>query len=74
MTGLVTLAVQAGTTVQAGTPVAMIEAMKMESTLTAPLTGTEREWCCDGTRVEQRDLILVIAPNADERAKIAALS
>ena len=75
MTGLVTLAVHGGTTLQAGTPVAMIEAMNMKSTIMAPLTGTvARAVAATGTRVEQGDLILVIAPNADERAKIAALS
>lgn len=62
MTGVVTLAVEAGATVHAGTPVAMIEAMKMESTITSPLAGkVARVAAATGTRVEHGDLILVIA-------------
>jgi pyruvate carboxylase len=62
MTGVVTLAVEAGATLHAGTPVAMIEAMKMESTITAPRGGqVARVVATTGARVEQGDLILVIA-------------
>src|SRR5215211_4612321 len=62
MTGVVTLAVEVGATLHAGTPVAMIEAMKMESTITAPLAGkVARVVAATGARVEQGDLILVIA-------------
>jgi biotin carboxyl carrier protein len=40
----------------------MIEAMKMESTITAPLGGqVARVVAATGARVEQGDLILVIA-------------
>jgi pyruvate carboxylase len=59
---VVTLAVEAGATLHAGAPVAMIEAMKMESTITTPLGGrVARVVATTGTRVEQGDLLLVIA-------------
>jgi acetyl/propionyl-CoA carboxylase alpha subunit len=45
-----------------GAPVAMIEAMKMESTITTPVGGrVARVVATTGTRVEQGDLLLVIA-------------
>jgi pyruvate carboxylase len=47
---------------QEGAPVAIIEAMKMESTITAPQGGkVTRVAAATGSRVEQGDLILVIA-------------
>ena len=45
----------------------MIEAMKMESTITAPISGrVERVAIASGTRVERGDLLLVL--RADETA------
>ena len=42
----------------------MIEAMKMESTIAAPISGAvERVAVADGTRVERGDLLLVLAPS-----------
>ena len=62
--GAVIVNVQAGQKVAAGDPVAVIEAMKMESTITAPLTGTvERIAVTSGTRVERGDLLLILTPD-----------
>jgi pyruvate carboxylase len=62
MTGVVTLAVEPGASLQEGAPVAVIEAMKMESTITAPRSGkVTRVAAATGSRLEQGDLILVIA-------------
>jgi pyruvate carboxylase len=61
--GAVITQVEVGEEVRAGAPVAVIEAMKMESTITAPISGrVERIAVADGTRVERGDLLLVLAP------------
>jgi pyruvate carboxylase len=63
VTGIVTLLVEPGQQVAEGDPVATLEAMKMESTITAPLSGTvERLAAVSGRRLEQGDLLLVLAP------------
>ncbi len=63
VTGIVTLLVEPGQAVAEGDPVATLEAMKMESTITAPLSGTvERLAATSGRRLEQGDLLLVLAP------------
>jgi len=65
--GAVIIQVSAGDEVRAGEPVAVIEAMKMESTITAPISGrVERVAIASGTRVERGDLLLVL--RADETA------
>ena len=62
--GVVNVQVEQGTSVEKGQPVAVVEAMKMESTVTAPRAGTvERVAARPGGRLEQGDLILVIAPS-----------
>ncbi|MGD0386268.1 MAG: pyruvate carboxylase [Solirubrobacteraceae bacterium] len=59
--GAVIIQVSAGDEVRAGEPVAVIEAMKMESTITAPISGrVERVAIASGTRVERGDLLLVL--------------
>ncbi len=66
LTGLVTLRVEAGEEVEEGQPVALLEAMKMESTITAPRAGkVARVAVEDGMRLEQGDLILVLEPERD---------
>ncbi len=61
--GAVIIQVAPGEEVRAGDPVAVIEAMKMESTITAPVGGrVERVAVASGTRVERGDLLLVLAP------------
>jgi pyruvate carboxylase len=66
LTGVVTLRVQPGDEVQAGQPLAVLEAMKMESTVTAPIGGTvKRVPVPSGTRLEQGDLIAVVAEGED---------
>ncbi|MGH2849380.1 MAG: biotin/lipoyl-containing protein, partial [Solirubrobacteraceae bacterium] len=51
----------------------VIEAMKMESTISAPICGTvERVAACDGTRVERGDLLLVLRPSDSEPSTAAA--
>jgi pyruvate carboxylase len=61
--GAVIIHVAPGDHVDAGDPVAVIEAMKMESTISAPISGhVERVAVADGTRVERGDLLLVLAP------------
>jgi pyruvate carboxylase len=61
--GAVIIHVAPGDHVDAGDPVAVIEAMKMESTISAPIAGhVERVAVTDGTRVERGDLLLVLTP------------
>jgi pyruvate carboxylase len=63
MTGVVTLAVAEGARVEGGARVATIEAMKMESVVTAQHAGiVERLAVGSGTNVEPGDLLLVLAP------------
>ncbi|HJR37765.1 MAG TPA: pyruvate carboxylase subunit B, partial [Nocardioidaceae bacterium] len=59
--GVVTVVVEEGSAVEAGDTVATIEAMKMEASITAPVTGTVERLALDGTRqVEGGDLVLVL--------------
>jgi pyruvate carboxylase len=59
--GVVTLAVEEGADVAAGDTVATIEAMKMEASITAPVSGTVERLALDATRqVEGGDLVLVL--------------
>ncbi|MFD5600486.1 pyruvate carboxylase [Leucobacter sp. NPDC058333] len=60
--GTVTVKVEVGDTVEAGQPVASIEAMKMEAAITAPVSGRVERIVFAGTRgLESGDLIAVIA-------------
>jgi pyruvate carboxylase len=62
LTGVVTVSVAAGDAVEAGQAVAAIEAMKMESSVSAPIGGrVERVATASGKNVEPGDLLLVIA-------------
>jgi pyruvate carboxylase len=62
LTGVVTITVADGDEVDAGAQVATIEAMKMESGISAPHAGTvERVAVESGTNVEPGDLLLVLA-------------
>ena len=62
MSGIVTLTVDEGDSVGAGQQIATIEAMKMESTISAPRDGTvERLAVSSGTNVEPGDLLGVLA-------------
>ena len=59
--GSVTVQVAVGDAVEAGRPVATIEAMKMEAAITAPVSGTVSRVVTEGvTPVNGGDLILVI--------------
>lgn len=59
--GTVTAKVAVGDTVEAGQPVATIEAMKMEAAITTPIAGTVERVVFAGTRsVEAGDLILIV--------------
>ncbi|MFT4258967.1 pyruvate carboxylase [Microbacterium sp.] len=59
--GVVTLKVAAGNTVEAGDTVAVIEAMKMEASVTTPVGGTvQRVALPETAQVEAGDLIAVI--------------
>jgi pyruvate carboxylase len=61
--GVVNLQVERGARVEKGQPVAVIEAMKMESTVSAHVAGrVERVTAVSGARLEQGDLIVAIAP------------
>ena len=56
-----TLAVGEGEEIEQGRQVGTIEAMKMESAISAPVSGTvERLAVRSGTRVEPGDLLLVL--------------
>ncbi len=62
-TGVVTVQVQPGDTVAANQPVAVIEAMKMESVISAPIAGVvERLGGPEVGSVEPGDLVVVIRP------------
>ena len=59
--GVVTVTTAEGEQVAAGAPVAVIEAMKMEATITAPVAGTvSRVILTQATKVEGGDLLLEI--------------
>ena len=59
--GVVTITAKVGDEVTAGDPVAVIEAMKMEATITATIDGTiERLALAQATKVEGGDLIVAI--------------
>ncbi len=59
--GVVTIQVTEGDTVEAGSTVATIEAMKMEASITAPVSGTVERLALGGTQqVEGGDLVLVL--------------
>lgn len=63
--GVVMVTARPGDEVTAGDPVAVIEAMKMEATITATITATmdgtvERVALAQATKVEGGDLIAVI--------------
>jgi len=60
--GLVTLKVDTGAEVAQGEQIAVIEAMKMEAAITAPVAGTVRRLAVpESARVEAGDLIVEIA-------------
>ena len=60
--GNVTVTVDEGDTVHAGDKIAVIEAMKMEASITAPVDGTIERIISDGTfHVDGGDLVVVIA-------------
>ena len=62
MTGVVTLSVEKGAAVEAGQRIGTIEAMKMESSITAQDSGTvDRLAASSGTKVEPGDLLLVLS-------------
>lgn len=59
--GVVTLKVAVGDVVEAGTPVASIEAMKMEAAITAPVSGTVGRLAIPATQqVDAGDLLVVL--------------
>ncbi|HKT58389.1 MAG TPA: pyruvate carboxylase [Microbacterium sp.] len=61
--GVVTVKVGVGDAVEAGQPVASIEAMKMEAAITVPIPGVVERLAVDGTRqVEAGDLLVIIRP------------
>jgi pyruvate carboxylase len=65
LTGVIALQVQAGDEVVEGQLLALLEAMKMESTITAQRAGSvARVAAHDGMRLEQGDLILVLTPES----------
>ena len=63
LTGVVTITVQPRESVDAGAKIGSIEAMKMESNISAPHAGTVRRVVTSsGTAVEPGDLLLVLDP------------
>ena len=65
VSGVVTLAVEEGQHVSQGQQLASIEAMKMESAISAPREGTvQRLVVTSGTSVEPGDLLLVLVDGA----------
>lgn len=63
--GTVTVKVAEGDVVEAGQPIASIEAMKMEAAITAPVSGRVERIVFTGTRgLESGDLIAVVSGTA----------
>jgi pyruvate carboxylase len=63
LTGVVTITVEPGESVGVGAKIGSIEAMKMESNISAPHAGTVRRVVTSsGTAVEPGDLLLVLDP------------
>jgi pyruvate carboxylase len=61
--GVVTLKSAVGDAVEAGQPVASIEAMKMEAAITSPVAGVVERLAIGGTQqVEAGDLLVVVRP------------
>lgn len=61
--GVVTLKVQVGDTIEAGAAVATIEAMKMEAAITSPVGGTVQRLAVPKTQqVDAGDLLVVVSP------------
>ncbi|WP_223302830.1 pyruvate carboxylase [Halotalea alkalilenta] len=61
--GVVTVTARAGEPIEAGAPLATLEAMKMEATITAPIAGALDRVIPSGPRaMEAGDLIAVIRP------------
>jgi pyruvate carboxylase len=59
--GVISLSVAEGDTVEVGTPVATIEAMKMEAAITSPVAGTVQRLAIGSQQqVEGGDLLLVV--------------
>ena len=66
LAGIVTLRVAVGDEVAEGDPVAVLEAMKMESTITAPHSGSvTRIAARAGHRLEPGDLILELGQRVE---------
>ena len=62
MTGVFTLSVEQGASVEAGQKIGTVEAMKMESSITAHASGTvDRLAVSSGTKIEPGDLLLVLS-------------
>ncbi|WP_448620212.1 pyruvate carboxylase [Geodermatophilus sp. URMC 65] len=60
--GVVTLQVKEGDTVESGQPIATIEAMKMEASITAPVAGTVKRLAIgEVQQVEGGDLLVVLS-------------
>jgi pyruvate carboxylase len=60
--GVVTLQVEEGDTVESGQPIATIEAMKMEASITAPVAGTVKRLAIGSVQqVEGGDLLVVLS-------------
>lgn len=65
---VVAVHVQPGDRVEAGQPLGLLEAMKMEIGFTAPVAGTVKEVCVHkGRQVAAGDVLLIIDPGGDER-------
>ena len=61
--GVVTLKAAVGDVLEAGQPVASIEAMKMEAAITSPVAGVVERLAVSGTaQVEAGDLLVVVRP------------
>ena len=55
--------VEEGATVEAGQPVLILEAMKMQNSLPAPVSGTVRALPFDiGAKVSRGDVLAIISP------------
>ncbi len=67
---VIAIAVDPGASVAAGAPIAVVEAMKMEHTLTAPIAGTVELLVDSGAQVQVDQVLARIAPD-DSKEPIA---
>ncbi|MEE2030513.1 acetyl/propionyl/methylcrotonyl-CoA carboxylase subunit alpha [Rhodococcus chondri] len=68
---VIAVPVEPGTAVTAGQTIVVVEAMKMEHALTAPIDGTVELFAAAGEQVKVDQLLARIAPHTDTKEEVA---